>query len=143
MSYDEFAFKIHHFGLAVRDIEAATLALLPMGATLSTEFPDTVDEGLGVSLRFLVTAAGAPLLELVAGLSSKSPVSAILSKGGPSLYHICYEVLDLENAAAMLRDKGYIAVSRPMPAKAFAGRLIQFLHHPESGLIELLAGGVS
>lgn len=130
--------RFHHMALAVNDIAESTAALTACGFTVSPEFPDTTDEGIGVHLRFLVPHGGGPLLELVAGIGTKSPVSEVLQKSGVTLYHMCFEVPDIDLAARQLRAHGYLVVSKRIPAKAFNGRSIQFLYHVHAGLVELL-----
>lgn len=133
-------FVLHHMALAVHDIEASTVALAPVDYVLAPGFePFIVDEELGVKLRFLVPRSGGSLLELVQGISERSPVAKILSKSGVTLYHTCFEVPDIATATESLHQKGYISVSRRVPAKAFGGRTIQFLYHKDSGLVELLS----
>jgi len=133
-------FQFHHIGLATHDIEASTRSLSLCDYIVAPEYPDLiVDEALGVQLRFLTSKRGGPLVELVAGLGEKSPVAQILNKGGASLYHICFEVPDVDQAFEELRPGGYKAVSKVVSAKAFEGRLIQFVYHKDTGLVELLA----
>ena len=124
--------------LAVKDMAESTTALMACGFTMSPEFPDTTDEGIGVHLRFMVPRGGGPLLELVEGMGPKSPVSEVLQKSGVTLYHMCFEVPDLDLAAKQLRAEGYLAVSKKIQAKAFNNRSIQFLYHVHAGLVELL-----
>lgn len=133
-------FKFHHVALAVNDIDDTTRILGFCGYALSPDYPQlVVDAALGVKLRFLTPASGGPLLELVCGLGESSPVAQILQKSGVTLYHICFEVRDVEEAVSLLKQQGYVAVSKRMPAKAFGERLIQFLYHKDGGLVELLA----
>ena len=77
-------------------------------------------------------------MELVADLDEGGPVSRILEKNGPTPYHTCYAVDSLTDAVSTLRSSGYRPVTRAIPAVAFGERLVQFLHHPDSGLVELV-----
>ena len=54
------------------------------------------------------------------------------------LYHICYEVADIEEQIAILKKERFIVVVAPVEAVAFNNRKICFLYHPSIGLIELL-----
>lgn len=140
MSDPKEYFQLHHMGLATNDIDESTRSLALCDYILSPEYPDIIeDEELGVRLRFLIPKAGGALLELVAGLGDRSPVEQILRKAGASLYHICFEVSDIQRAFEELKRGGYRAVSKVMPAKAFGGRTIQFVYHKDSGLVELLS----
>lgn len=132
-------FMFHHMALAVHNLEESSRILSHCDYIPSPDYPALViDEGLGVQLRFLTPRSGGPLLELVAGLGDASPVAKILEKTGVTLYHMCFEVLDLPTALSTLRKEGYVPVSKPMPAKAFNNRFIQFVYHNDSGLVELL-----
>ena len=66
------------------------------------------------------------------------PVSGILKKNGPTLYHICYEVYDLEKELKDLVAKRFVVLMKPTPAIAFNNRHISFLYNAQVGLIELL-----
>jgi len=79
-----------------------------------------------------------PILELVAAISSESPITNILAKSGPTPYHNCFEVDDLTESIASLKQWGYRRLSAIVPAIAFGNRKICFLYHKEVGLIELL-----
>ena len=79
-----------------------------------------------------------PTLELVAPISSESPVTNILVKSGPTPYHNCFEVDDLTESVASLKQWSYRRLSAIVPAIAFGNRKICFLYHKEVGLIELL-----
>ncbi|MFM7815814.1 MAG: VOC family protein [Verrucomicrobiota bacterium] len=134
----ESHFVFHHVGLAVKDIEASTKALSSCGLKASEEFPDAIDELIGVRLRFLAPNGNGPLVELVSGLDEVNPVRETLSKNGVCLYHMCFEVPNLVEAANHLKSSSYLAVSNPIKAKAFSNRPIQFFYHVDSGLIEIL-----
>ncbi len=75
---------------------------------------------------------GGIALELVAG-----PVVAGLLRRGQLLYHVCYEVPDLEITLAELVGDACRVVSPPKPAVLFDGRRVAFVLGP-TGLIELL-----
>ncbi len=133
-------FIVHHTALAVRDMDASTRALSRLDYVSAPDYPDiVVDEQLGVRLRFLIPRAGGILLELVEDIGERGPVAKILQRNGVTLYHLCFEVPDLAASAELLQRDGYLAVSKKMPAAAFGGRLIQFLYHKDSGLVELLS----
>ena len=56
------------------------------------------------------------LLELLEPHGEKSPVLRHLQKGG-GLYHLCFEVDDLEGTLQRLRDTGEaVVVCEPVPA---------------------------
>ena len=55
-----------------------------------------------------------------------------------TLYHICYEVVDIEEAIKNLKTKKFVVVQQPVKAIAFNNRLVSFLYHRNMGLVELL-----
>ena len=135
---DFMQFKFHHVALAVVDITKATDSLKPIGFSLVEELPDIIDEVLEVKARYMQPAYEGPVVEIVQNLSEKGPIAKILERNGPTLYHMCFEVEDLDAACAFLRKEGYLPISKPKLAKAYNQRRIQFLYHNSSGLIELI-----
>lgn len=130
----EFAF--HHLGVAVQNIDVAVAAYRDQfGYELTSgPFDDPIQK---VSVCFLSRGSGDMVIELVAPLGSDSPVNGVLKKGG-SVYHICYEVLDIQTAIAHLTAKGSFLLSSAVPAVAFDHREIAWLMTDTSLLVELL-----
>lgn len=127
---------LHHYGFAAKDIiETARQYELIGFKRLNQEI--ILDPIQNVRLMFLKNENG-PLLELVEPVKSGSPVSNILQKAGPTLYHSCYEVRSIAQTMNDLRKKGFISIINPVPAAAFDNRLICFMYHRFIGLIELL-----
>jgi methylmalonyl-CoA/ethylmalonyl-CoA epimerase len=130
-------FKIDHYGVAVADIEQglAQYAALFGYELLRGPYEDPLQQAR-------VAFIGRPgtneaTLELVAPLSAGSQVERILAKG-VSLYHICYEVPDINAALAHLRKQRCLVVSGPTPAVAYDGRPIAWLYMPNRQLTELV-----
>ena len=100
----------------------------------------TADEGRGVYLAFMERADTNALIELVAPMHDKSPVSKLLASANAvaSPYHICYETADLAFAVAEMKRRGYVLTDAAKPAPAFGGREVAFLLHRDAGLVELL-----
>jgi methylmalonyl-CoA/ethylmalonyl-CoA epimerase len=127
--------KLHHYGFATKSIEKSLQAFKLLGyEVVSGKIYDPLQ---GVEILFIKNGAD-HLIELVAPAQIENPVSKILSKSGCSLYHICYEVEDLEVAITQLKNNKYLVVLKPTPAIAFNNRYICFLYHSQLGLIELL-----
>lgn len=126
---------LHHYGFATSDITATANTYEILGYTRKSEL--ITDDVQQVKLLFLQKDED-PLVELVEPLNTKSPVTKILQKNGPILYHSCFEVTDVNDTILDLKQNGFIMVVKPVPAVAFNGRLISFLYHKHIGLIELL-----
>jgi len=127
--------RFHHVGIAVQNINEAIHAYEALGYSQTTAIIN--DPIQKVQLCFL-DKDESPTLELVAAISSESPVTNILAKSGPTPYHNCFEVDDLTESVAKLRQFGYRRLSAIVPAIAFGNRKICFLYHKEVGLLELL-----
>jgi methylmalonyl-CoA/ethylmalonyl-CoA epimerase len=127
--------RFHHVGIAVQNINEAIKAYEAFGYSKVSDI--IIDPIQKVQLCFL-DKDESPTLELVAPISSESPVTNILAKSGPTPYHNCFEVYDLTESVASLKQWGYRRLSAIVPAIAFGNRKICFLYHKEAGLIELL-----
>src|ERR1700722_11985196 len=98
------AFKFHHVGTAVRSLQEAIPAYKSLfGYDLTSgPFDDPIQH---VSVCFLSRHEGDPAIELVAPLGPNSPIDRALKKGG-GIYHICYEVRDINAAIEHLTRQG-------------------------------------
>ena len=127
--------RLHHVGVVVDSVNGqADLLQEVFGFELHGE--PVVDPLQDVKVAFINPGADV-LIELIEPLSSDSPVSQFLAKGG-GLNHLCYSVPVLQEAIDRLRAKGSLIVSDPKPAAAFNGRRIAFLYTRERQLVELL-----
>jgi len=124
----------HHVGIAAESIERTMELFIEAGYTMTSVFFDSKQN---VNISFL-EKTGSPLLELVEPVNEKSPVRNILNKVGVSAYHLCYEVENLDESIAHLRQKKFMLLAKPVEAVAFNERRICFLYHKETGLVELL-----
>jgi methylmalonyl-CoA/ethylmalonyl-CoA epimerase len=131
---EQFAF--HHIGVAVRDLSKA----IPIYKALfgyelrSGPFDDPIQN---VSVCFLSRGEGDPVVELVAPLGPKSPIDGTLKKGG-GVYHVCYQVPDINAAIRHLTERGSLLLSGPVPAVAFEMRQIAWLMTEVDLLVELV-----
>ncbi|MCH7752528.1 MAG: VOC family protein [Planctomycetes bacterium] len=136
------AFKIDHIGIAVPDIERALSQYADMFGYRLLRGPYD-DPQQQARVAFIGNdSTGDPPLELVAPLGADSQVQRVLAKG-LSLYHVCYEVPDLEEAIEHLRASGCLLVSGPTPAVAYDGRPIAWLYTPNRQLTELVEAPAS
>lgn len=129
-------FAFHHVGIAVSNLSTA----IPIYKRLfgyemiSGPFDDPIQD---VSVCFLSRAEGDTLIELVAPHGPKSPIRRTLKKGG-GVYHICYQVPDIEAAIRHLTEQDSLLLSGPVPAVAFDMRQIAWLMTESYLLVELL-----
>ena len=129
---------IHHLGVAVEDLDEAVTSYERMfGAEL--EHRETVP-AQGVEAASLRVGNGR--VELLASLGEETPVGKFLSKRGPGMHHVAYEVADVRAAIDELAEQGVELVDEE-PREGLFGLEVAFLH-PDAVhgvLSELVAHG--
>ncbi len=128
-------YKFHHIGIATNDLEQ-TASILSMFGYVSEDVQ--YDPLQNVNVRFLHHEQN-PLIELIEGVDGASPVQNLLKKNGTCVYHLCYEVEDIDEALSQMREDGYIPTCEKTKS-VIGGRDVIFLYHPHNCLIELLEG---
>ena len=134
--------KFHHVGYAVADIDRYLKDfLLPLfaPARVSPVYEDPIQR---VRVLFAEVSPGT-LIELVEPLDAESPVTRFIGDARGGLYHLCYEVEDLDGAVKRFRRHRCLPLAPAAPAVAFGGRRIVFLMTPQRDLIELVEAGGS
>jgi methylmalonyl-CoA/ethylmalonyl-CoA epimerase len=130
--------RIHHVGFAVGNLdEAVQMYERLFGATL--EHRERLDEQGVESASMRV---GSDLIELVAPLGDDTPVGRFLTKRGPGMHHVAYEVDDIGEALAELAAAGAALIDSE-PRRGISGLQIAFVH-PDSVngvLSEVVANG--
>jgi methylmalonyl-CoA/ethylmalonyl-CoA epimerase len=118
--------RIHHLGVAVRDLEEAydTYTRL-FGAEL--EHRETLEEQGVEAIALLV---GESRLELLGALADDTPVGRFLAKRGPGMHHIGYWVDDVAAALADLAREGAQLIDE-QPRLGLYGLQVAFVH-PDS-----------
>jgi methylmalonyl-CoA/ethylmalonyl-CoA epimerase len=128
---------IHHLGVAVDDLDEAisTYARL-FGAEL--EGRETQEEQ-GVEAASL--RVGPNHVELLAALGADTPVGRFLSRRGPGMHHVAYEVPDVAAAVHELSALGADVIDLE-PRAGLDGQAVSFVH-PDSVhgvLVEVIGG---
>jgi len=127
--------NFHHYGLALKSFRSAVKFHSNLGYIISEIIYDDIQN---VEL-ILCTSNNFPTVELVKPYDDKSPINNYLKKNNEIIYHICYEVDDIDNDLKLLfKNNRSICVSKPKPAKLFNNRLVSFYYINDIGLIELL-----
>jgi methylmalonyl-CoA/ethylmalonyl-CoA epimerase len=129
---------IHHLGVAVADLDEAVAAYaLLFGAEL--EHRETVvDQGVeAASLRI-----GEGRVELLASLGEETPVGRFLSRRGPGMHHVAFEVADVGRELERLAAGGAELIDE-RPRRGLFGLEVAFVHPDATGgvLAELVARG--
>jgi methylmalonyl-CoA epimerase len=118
--------RIHHLGVAVRDLEEAfdTYARL-FGAEL--EHRETLAEQGVEAVAIMV---GESRVELLGALGEDTPVGRFLAKRGPGMHHVAYWVDDVADALAELTRDGAQLIDET-PRRGLYGLQVAFVH-PDS-----------
>jgi methylmalonyl-CoA/ethylmalonyl-CoA epimerase len=122
--------QLHHIGVACGNIEEGIDHLLRMH-TVVGRTPVIHDPEQDAQLVLLTLADGTHI-ELVAGRSVEA-----LVKRNIGIYHLCFEVADMQAEIDRLVDEGAKLLGPPRPAVLFGGRPVAFLY-VDYGMIELL-----
>jgi len=132
--------RLHHIGVAVRDIAAAAKELHDL-------FDYRIRSGLvhdpiqTAYVQFLQMEGDSSYVELVAPDGPNSKLVGALKRGG-GLNHLCYATADIEGMCGELRAGGMVVIQEPVPATAFPGRRIAWLMGGGRILTELVEEGV-
>ena len=127
--------EVDHIGYAVKDIEKSKAIF----ETIGYSFGELVeDHERNVYICF--GTMDSTRIELVSPLKkdASSPVDLVLSKNGPTSYHICYKSSSFEDDIEQLKMKRFRVTVPPAPAVAFSNKRVVFLYSLSVGLIELV-----
>lgn len=128
--------KLNHVAIVVPDLEAASAIYRDtLGASVSAplELPEH-----GVITVFVELPN--TKIELLHPLGENSPIAKFLqSNPSGGMHHICYEVADIEAAAAKLRESGARVLGDGKPKTGAHNKPVLFLHPKDfcGTLIEL------
>lgn len=126
--------RVEHIAIAVRDLEAGNRIFRDIfGIPMEYE-----EEHPKYATKLSMFPVGETYLELLAATGEHSNVQKWIAEKGEGLYHICFEVEDIEGALAELKAKGVpLLDERPRPGHA--NSRIAFLDPRGTGnvLIEL------
>lgn len=113
--------RIAHLGVAVKDLENA-LKFFTNGLPL--ELAHTEDYQ-GMRIGFI--PVGDSSIELLEDVSGSSAIKGYLEKKGEGIHHIAFEVDDIHEALAELKDKGVKLIDET-PREGAHGMTIAFMH---------------
>ena len=119
--------KIHHLGIAVKDMDAAIALYEKMGAKLLAR--ETARDG---STDLAMLDLGGDLIEPISPLKDDSKLAKFIQERGEGLHHVAFEVKNIDGALADLKAQGFELIdekSRP----GFGGHLIAFIQ-PKSSM---------
>ena len=128
--------RLHHIAYVCNNIEPKADSLCNILGWKRVCNP-VIDRNQGVRILFLKMCDGS-LMELLEPLGPDSPVHRFLENGG-GLYHLCYEVDNLdEKLQQITKDGEAIVVETPMNAPAIENRRVAFVVTNQQDLIEFV-----
>ena len=127
---------LHHVAFAVEDLEEA-IETYRRRFGAEVELRGRIEEQ-GVEAAYMLMGSGR--VELMAPLGPDTPVGRFLTRRGPGIHHVAYEVADVGVAVKELAAAGAQVID-PAPRPGLAGHDVAFVH-PDS-LYGVLAEVVS
>jgi methylmalonyl-CoA/ethylmalonyl-CoA epimerase len=124
--------RVEHIAIAV-DSLAQSIALMRDTFGIPLEYEEQIGQ-----TRLAMLPVGQTYIELLEGQGPESGVTTWMNDKGPGLFHICFEVEDIDAALAELKAKG-VKLRDETPRPGHGGSRIAFLDPAATGnvLIEL------
>jgi methylmalonyl-CoA epimerase len=120
--------RIDHIGVAVADLDAA-IALHEQTYGMRVVHRETsIEQGV----EAVLLGVGDNHVELLLPLADDTPVGRFLSKRGPGLHHVAYQVQDIDATLARLRERGMRLIDST-PRIGLRRSRVAFLHPHTSG----------
>jgi methylmalonyl-CoA/ethylmalonyl-CoA epimerase len=115
--------RIDHVGVAVAEIEPA-LELYRDRLQLPVGHREVVREQ---GVEAVLLDLGENHVELLAPLGDDTPVGRFLTKHGPGLHHLAYQVADIDATLAVLREAGFQLIDEQARV-GIRGSRVAFVH---------------
>jgi methylmalonyl-CoA/ethylmalonyl-CoA epimerase len=129
--------RINHLGIAATGLDEAMARM----ARLFNLSADHTEEVVEQKVKTAFFPVGESTLEFLESTDPDGPVGKFLTKRGPGIHHICFEVDDIDEAVTTLLGKGVRMIDQAPRAGAHGCR-VAFIHPAETGgvLMELSQG---
>jgi methylmalonyl-CoA epimerase len=129
---------LHHVGIAVEDLEAATERYRRTLGIEPSHRERIEDQGVDEVLFDV----GDSWIQLLGALGPDTPVGSFLGRHGPGLHHVAYAVNDVAASLERLREEGVRLVDL-VPRRGSRGTTIAFVHPGgmDGVLVELVQTG--
>jgi methylmalonyl-CoA epimerase len=124
--------RIEHVAVAVKNMQAS-IDLLEGAFGLKLEYEETIGD-----IRLAMLPVGQTYIELLDGVKRESAIGRQIPEQGEGLFHLCFEVEDIDAALAELKQKGVKLIDET-PRIGHGGSRIAFIDPGATGnmLIEL------
>jgi methylmalonyl-CoA/ethylmalonyl-CoA epimerase len=128
---------IDHVGIAVPDLDEA-IAFYRDTFGMETVHEET-NEDQGVREAMVAVADTEQRIQLLAPIDETSTIAKFLDRNGPGLQQLAYRVTDVEQVAAVLRERG-LRLLYDEPRRGTSDSRVNFVHPKDTGgvLIELV-----
>lgn len=135
---DPLLLAVDHVGIAVPDLDAALAFYAETFGLHAVHQETNEDQGVREAMLAVGPDPGTRL-QLLAPLTPDSPIARFLDRTGPGLQQLAYRVVDVEQAAAVLRARG-LRLLYDEPRRGTAGSRVNFVHPKDAGgvLVELV-----
>ncbi len=113
--------KVHHIGIAVKDLDAAIALYEKAGAKLLAR--ETSRDG---ATDLAMLDLGGDLIEPISPLKDDTNLAKFIRERGEGLHHVAYDVKNIDGVIADLKAQGFDMIdekSRP----GFGGHLVAFI----------------
>lgn len=129
--------RIAHVGIATRSIAVMTEFYKALGLEV-----DTLETLRDHKVKVAIMKVGDSAVELIEATEEDSPITRFVDRCGEGIHHISFEVHDLEETLARLKEKN-IKLIDEKPRQGAEGRLIAFIHPDSTGgvLVEISQPG--
>jgi methylmalonyl-CoA/ethylmalonyl-CoA epimerase len=124
--------RLEHVAIAVKDIDKS-MAMLESVFGFKLDYREQVG-----TTKLAMYPVGETFIEFVQTVAPDSRIAKWIGEKGDSIYHLCFEVEDIDEALAELKQKG-VALLDETPRTGHGGSRIAFLDPESTGniLIEL------
>ena len=127
---------IHHIGYLVKNIDKSILVFQKLGYSAGEVFFDHERLSRLCFLQHMGTT-----VELIEP-QKDSDIYPLLKKYNNSIYHVCYEVPDIDQSVEQLRKNGFLMFRGKQKAPAISDTaVVVFLMNSRIGIIELVQEG--
>jgi methylmalonyl-CoA/ethylmalonyl-CoA epimerase len=136
--------RIDHVGVAVADLDEAIAFYARVFGLRCVHVETNEEQGVREAMLAVEPDAAGGRLQLLAPLRPDSAIARFLDRRGPGLQQLAYTVVDVEAAAAALRERG-MRLLYDTARRGTAGSRINFVHPADAGgvLVELVEPAVA
>ncbi|MFP6868776.1 MAG: VOC family protein [Nitrospinota bacterium] len=117
--------KVHHIGIAVKDMDGAIALYKGAGAKLLGR-ESSKDGNVDLAMLDL----GGDLIEPLSPIRGESEISKFIERHEEGVHHVAYEVDDIKAEMARLKAEGFKLIDE-VPRPGFMGHIIAFIE-PQS-----------